>query len=84
MNDIRKKKLLYRANYRGFKEADLLLGGFLKVNIDRMDDAELSAFEHLMSAKDHDIYDWITGKQELPGQYDAKLVDRIRKFRPEF
>ena len=84
MDDVQKKKLLYRANYRGFKEADLLLGGYLKANIDTMNDAELFEFEHLLSAKDHDIYDWITEKASVPANFDTPLLAKLRKFRPEF
>ncbi len=84
MDDIQKKKLLYRANYRGFKEADLLLGGYLKTHIDFMSDSELAEFEHLLSAKDHDIYDWITEKTVVPANFDTPLLAKLRKFRPEF
>lgn len=83
MNDIRRKRLLYRANYRGFKEADLLLGGFAKANIERFTEDDLSAFEHLLEAKDHDIYNWITGKTAVPAQYDTPLFTRLRLFKPE-
>ncbi|NNE58698.1 MAG: succinate dehydrogenase assembly factor 2 [Hellea sp.] len=84
MNKDDKKRLIYRANYRGFKEADIMLGGFLKANIDTLSDAELDAFEILLSAKDHDIYDWITEKQPVPKQYDEELLAKIRQFRPKF
>lgn len=60
--DIRRKKLVYRANYRGFKEAELILGGFAKKYVDNFTEDELTIFEDLLTAKDHDIYDWITGK----------------------
>ena len=52
----RKKRLVYRSNYRGFKEADLILGGYAKANIDMMTDDEVEMFEKLLDAKDHDIY----------------------------
>ena len=84
MDDVQKKKLLYRANYRGFKEADLLLGGYLKAHIDSMSDDELHEFEFLLSAKDHDIYDWITGRASVPANFDTPLIDKLRQYRPEF
>ncbi len=84
MDETRKKRLLYRANYRGFKEADILLGGFLKANMDQLSDDELFAFEDLLEAKDHDIYAWITKAQAVPANYDTPLLEKIRQFRPEF
>ena len=84
MNEKDKKKLLYRANYRGFKEADILLGGYLKENIQNMNDQELSDFEALLEEKDHDIYAWITMAQDVPEQHDTPILAKIRKYRPEF
>jgi len=84
MNETDKKRLIYRANYRGFKEADILLGGFLKANIETLSNSELKAFEILLNAKDHDIYDWITQKQPIPDQYDSELIAKICQFRPKF
>jgi len=84
MNENDKKRLLYRANYRGFREADILLGGFLKEHIQDLSDTELSDFEVLLEAKDHDIYDWITGKQSVPAQFDTPILKKIRQYRPDF
>lgn len=80
--DIRRKKLVYRANYRGFKEAELILGGFARKYVDNFTEDELTIFEDLLTAKDHDIYDWITGKQPVPANYDTPLFMRIRAFDP--
>ncbi|MBC6412227.1 MAG: succinate dehydrogenase assembly factor 2, partial [Hyphomonadaceae bacterium] len=55
MDETRKKKLFYRANYRGFKEVECLLGGFLKAHMDDLGEDELIQFEDLLRAKDHDI-----------------------------
>lgn len=84
MDENRKKRLLYRANYRGFKEADLILGGFLKTYIDDLSDEELKQFEDLMSAKDHDIYEWISGRAPVPDVHDTPLFQRLKDYRPKF
>lgn len=80
--DIRRKRLAYRANYRGFKEVDLILGGFAKKYIESLTDDEITMFEDLLIAKDHDIYDWVTGKQAVPANYDTPLLARLRSFNP--
>ncbi len=80
--DTRRKRLLYRANYRGFKEADILLGGFAKENIATLTENEITMFENLLSAKDHDIYDWITQKSPVPADYDTPLFQRLCAYKP--
>jgi len=82
MLDARRKRLIYRANYRGFKEADLILGGYAKANVETMSDADVAMFEDLLSAKDHDIYAWITGTLPVPANYDTPLLERLRAFDP--
>ena len=79
---IRRKRLVYRANYRGFKEADMILGGFAKANIDNMTDAEVIMFEDLLCAKDHDIYAWIMETLPVPANYDTPLLKRLRDYNP--
>jgi len=80
--DARRKRLLYRSNYRGFKEADLLLGGFAKAYAAELSDDELTELEDLMEAKDHDIYDWISNKVPVPANYDTGILRRLRNFDP--
>lgn len=80
--DVRRKRLAYRANYRGFKEADLLLGGFAKQYGMSLSEQEVTDFETLLEEFDHNIYDWLTSIQPLPAQYDTPLFHRIKAFRP--
>jgi len=82
MMDARRKRLKYRANYRGFKEADLILGGYAKANVDAMSEDELTMFEDLLSAKDHDIYAWISGTLPVPANYDTPLLEKLKAFDP--
>lgn len=78
--DIRRKKLLHRARYRGFKEADILVGGFAEESLADMSEAELDAFEKLLAENDHDIYAWVTGASDAPAEIDAKLIGKMRSF----
>lgn len=78
----RKKRLVYRSNYRGFKEADLILGGYAKANVDAMTDDEVMMFEQLLGQKDHDIYGWIMGNLPVPTPFDTPLLKRLRAFNP--
>ena len=78
----RRKRLVYRSNYRGFKEADMILGGYAKAHIETMSDAEVLMFEDLLNAKDHDIYGWIMETLAVPANYDTPLLERLRAFNP--
>ena len=76
----RRKRLLYRANYRGFKEADLLFGGFAKAHLSEMDEAELDEFEELLKLPDRELYEWATGKTEPPANIHGPVFSRLQKF----
>ncbi len=79
--DPRRKKLLYRASYRGFKEADLLIGGFAKAHLHEMTDAELDEFEALLTLNDRDLYAWATGKKDPPHSVEGAVLNRLRAFK---
>ncbi len=76
------KRLIHRANYRGFREMDLILGGFAKEHAPAFSAEDLAQFEILMDEKDHDIYDWICGSQPVPAQFDTPLFARLAAYKP--
>ena len=47
-----KKKLLYRSNYRGTKEMDLLLSNFVKKYIDEFNDEQLKDLDKFLDFED--------------------------------
>ena len=79
---MRVKKLIHRSGYRGFKEVDLILGGFAKAHAADLNDQEFDQFETLLEEKDHDIYDWITGSQPTPSEFDTPLFAKLKNFFP--
>ncbi len=78
--DIRRKRLLYLATYRGFKEADLLIGGFAKARLPEMDEDELDQFEALLKQNDRELYAWATGNAEAPANLDGTVLDKLKAF----
>ncbi len=50
-----KKKLLYRASYRGTKEMDILLTNFVKKNINKFNDQQLKDLEAFLKFEDEVI-----------------------------
>ena len=51
-----KNKITYRANYRGTKEMDKLLGSFTKKYIDHLEDEELKLLCDLLDYDDENLY----------------------------
>lgn len=76
----RRKQLLYRAHYRGFREADLIIGGFAKDNIPEMTETELDEFEALLELNDHDLYNWLMDKGEPPANVKGAIFDRLKEY----
>jgi antitoxin CptB len=81
--DDRRKKLTFRAWRRGFREIDLILGGFADRKLVELDEAGLEAFERLLEAPDQDVYEWITGQAPTPADYDTPTLALIRAFQDE-
>ena len=53
--EIYKKKILYRASYRGTKEMDILLSSFVKKYIDKFNKNELKELENFLDFEDEVI-----------------------------
>ena len=85
MDDIAKqrKMLIYRANYRGFKEADILIGGFAKKNVPTMSANELNEFERLLTIDDRKLYAWMIGDAEAPAEVRGPVLTAMCAFDPK-
>lgn len=79
-DDARRKRLLYQASRRGFKEADLLIGGFAAAEMKELDAAGLDQFERLLSQPDHDLYAFALGDAEAPPSLAGPVLDRLKVF----
>ncbi len=56
-----KKKIIYRSNYRGTKEMDKLLGGFVKKYINSLNESDLILLENLLDIDDNNLYNFYNG-----------------------
>jgi antitoxin CptB len=59
--DQLKKKIIYRANYRGTKEMDKLLGAFTKKYIETLSVKDLTDLEELLNVDDSNLYNFYNG-----------------------
>ena len=53
-----KKKILYRANYRGTKEMDILLTKFVEKYINTFDEDQLNELNKFLDFEDEKIYNY--------------------------
>jgi antitoxin CptB len=81
MDDTRLKRLKYRANHRGFREADIVIGGFANAHLASLSPAQLDAFEDLIGQDDQPLYAWIIGREPTPPEFDGEMMDLIRAYR---
>ena len=65
MNNITqlKKKIIYRSQYRGTKEMDILLGKFVKKYINIFTLYELKQLNEILSIDDKNLYNWYLNKK---------------------
>lgn len=63
---VRRKRMIYRSKQRGWLEADLLMGSWAVTHIPSLTPQELDEYELLLKEETIDIYNYISGKDELP------------------
>ena len=56
--EIFKKKLIYRSNYRGTKEMDILLSQFVKKHIDKFNKLQLHELDRFLDFEDNIILNY--------------------------
>ena len=78
--DQRRRKLVYRANHRGTKEMDLVLGGFVRKVIGELSEAELDELETIINLPDPSLSSWLIGREPVPPEFDTKLMASILSF----
>jgi len=75
---IRRKRLRFRAQRRGFKEVDLIFGAFADAHLADLSSDEMDQFEALLEAPDPDVYRWLKGDEDVPGEYDTAVFAKMK------
>jgi antitoxin CptB len=74
-----RKQLIFRADHRGTKEMDLIMGRFAKENVPDFNEADCMIFEDLLQENDPNLYNWLTGKEEPPANLTSlPMLQRIK------
>lgn len=81
--DARKKKAIWRAEHRGIREMDLLMGSFARRHVPDMDETSLADFEALITVADPELYDWLLGRVDVPDEFRTPVFERLSQHRPE-
>ena len=77
-----KKRLLWRATHRGIKEMDLILGGFVSLNLASFTQADVAELERIMEIPDQDMLSWATLQSPVPPEHASALLIRILAYKP--
>jgi antitoxin CptB len=73
--DTRRRRLLFRANHRGTRENDILIGGYVSARIAAFSETDIESLEAIMELPDPQVADWLTGRAPInPGPHHAMLT----------
>ncbi len=79
--ELFKKKLLYRASYRGTKEMDILLSKFVKKHVNVFDYYQLKQLEKFLAFEDEIILDFYN-YNKINKNIDKNEISQIfKKFK---
>ena len=76
--EIFKKKLIYRSNYRGSKEMDLLLSKFVEKHINNFNENELSELDKFLDFEDEVILNYYQ-RDIVKNNIDKNKISKIFK-----
>ncbi len=74
------RALKYRAEHRGTREADLLIGGFFEAHHRHWTAHDRALFAALLMETDVDIMAWAIGTQDVPERYLGPMMDALHKL----
>ncbi len=79
--DLLRKKILYRAEYRGIKETELLLNSFIKKYVNDFSIVELKQLNDLLNIDDDSLFKWYLNKKveiKIPDNKVSKLLKNFK------
>ena len=79
--DLLRKKILYRSEYRGIKEMELLLNSFVKKHISDFSIVELKQLDDLLNFDDDSLFKWYLNKKgdiKIPNNKVSNLLKNFK------
>ncbi|HEY8191532.1 MAG TPA: succinate dehydrogenase assembly factor 2 [Alphaproteobacteria bacterium] len=77
----KRKRLLFRSWHRGTRELDLIMGTFADRLLAGFSEAELDLYDAMLTHSDPDIYNWVTGQEEVPANYMNPVMEKLLQHR---
>ena len=74
------KKLIYRSKYTGTRETDILLGDFADNYINKLNDAELLAYQNLLDSGDPRIWRLSIDIETTKSEQEKFIIKMIKKY----
>ena len=79
--EVRRKRMIYRSKQRGWLEADLLMGSWAQENVPHLSKEELDEYEVVLNVETIDVYNYISGKDELPSHLkDLSVMKKLQGY----
>ena len=79
--DLLRKKILYRSEYRGIKEMELLLNSFVKKHINGFSIVELKQLDDLLNFDDDSLFKWYLNKKGEIKIPNNKVSNLLKNFK---
>lgn len=80
--EVKKARVQYQSRKRGMLENDLLLSNFASIYLHKMTPEQLDMYDIIINKPDNDwdIYYWITGKKDVPTEYDNEVMKMMKEY----
>tara|TARA_X000001036_G_scaffold60389_1_gene50381 strand:- start:51 stop:305 length:255 start_codon:yes stop_codon:yes gene_type:complete len=80
-NEKIKKQIIYRSTHRGSKEMDLLIGTFVRKNINKFKDDELNDLNEFILSDDETLYKIYFDKKVINHTLNKKISKMFKNFK---
>ena len=78
--DELKRKIIYRSNYRGTKEMDILLSSFVESIISQLNKEELENLLNFLNIDDDNLYKYKQGLKTEPQVSENKITRLFKDY----
>ncbi|MDF1719781.1 MAG: succinate dehydrogenase assembly factor 2 [Minwuia sp.] len=78
---VRRKKMLYRSQYTGTKETDILLTRFAERHLPTFTDRQMDLYQQMLNAGDPEILAWVMGRRPVPAEFDNEVTQMLMQFK---
>ncbi|MDC0248074.1 succinate dehydrogenase assembly factor 2 [Pelagibacteraceae bacterium] len=80
-NEKIKKQIIYRSTHRGSKEMDLLIGTFVRKNINKFKDDDLNDLNEFILSDDETLYNLYFDKKVVNHTLNKKISKMFKNFK---